>query len=177
MARKAARGTRAAPRLSAGLLLYRLGPGGPELFLAHMGGPYWVKKDDGGWTVPKGGVWPGEDELAAARREFEEETGLRPKGPFHRLPSFRLPSGRTAHIFAVEGDADPALIRSNSFTLEWPPRSGRLASFPEVDRAAWFDPQTARRKLANSQAPLVEAFLTFLAGHSPAPGGDDGARG
>lgn len=151
---------------SAGILLYRHRGRGIELLLVHPGGPFWKNKDDGAWTIPKGLVEPGEDGLAAARREFAEETGFAVEGPFLELGAFRQPGGKTVLAWAAEGDADPARLTSNSFTIEWPPRSGRQAEFPEIDRAAWFDPESAGRKILKGQKPLIEALLQRLsAGH------------
>lgn len=149
---------------SAGILLYRRRNGAPELFLVHPGGPFWTKKDEGAWTIPKGGVEPGEDPLAAALREFGEETGFTVQGPFIELGGFKQPGGKTVLAWATEGDADPAALRSNAFEMEWPPRSGRRAPFPEIDRAGWFDPETARRKILKGQKPIIEALLQRLSG-------------
>lgn len=132
-----------------------------------MGGPYWANKDEGAWTVPKGLIEPGEEPLAAACREFAEETGFLPAGPYIALPPVRQAGGKLVQAFAVEGDAEPTSLRSNVFELEWPPRSGRLREFPEVDRAAWFDLATARRKLVKAQAALVEAVSELLARTAP----------
>lgn len=150
------------PQRSAGLLLYRRGERGLELLLIHPGGPFWAKKDMGAWSIPKGLHAEGEDALAAARREFEEETGARPDGPFHWLGEFRQPSGKRLAVWAVQGDFDPAALRSNSFRMEWPPRSGRFADFPEADRAAWFDPETALAKVTAGQRAVVTALLDLL---------------
>src|SRR5215211_5169147 len=132
------------PNVSAGLLLFRRGPGGLEVFLAHPGGPFWAGRDAGVWTLPKGLVADGEDLLAAAQREFEEETGVRPKGPFLPLAQVRQKSGKVVHAWAWEGDADPETVKSNTMRVEWPRGSGRWLVFPEVDRCAWFDPAQAR---------------------------------
>lgn len=146
-------------RVSAGILLYRRRSSGTEVFLVHPGGPYWARKDAGAWSVPKGLVDAGEDELAAARREFAEETGFdAPGAPEHALGSFRLPSGKRLQVWAVEGDCDPANVRSNLLNMEWPPGSGRSGSFPEVDRGAWFDRPAALRKIAPGQRPVLERF-------------------
>lgn len=146
-------------KVSAGLLLYRRRDSGTEVFLVHPGGPYWARKDEGAWSVPKGLIDAGEDELAAARREFAEETGFdAPAIPQHALGSFRLPSGKRLYVWAVEGDCDPADLRSNLFNIEWPPRSGRIQSFPEVDRGGWFDRATALRKVAPGQRPVLDRF-------------------
>jgi predicted NUDIX family NTP pyrophosphohydrolase len=149
---------------SAGLLMYRRGARGLELFLAHPGGPFWARKDDGAWTIPKGLVEAGEDELAAARREFAEEIGYAATGEATALGDYKQPGGKVVVAFALEGDCDPALLRSNTFTLEWPPRSGTKREFPEVDRAAWFTPAEATRKLLKGQQPIVAALLRHLGG-------------
>lgn len=143
--------------ISAGILLYR-GRDAIEVLLAHPGGPYWAKKDDGVWTIPKGLVDPGEDLLAAARREFSEETGFAADGPFIALGAVQQKSGKTVHGFACPGDADPQHLVSNSFEIEWPPRSRKRAGFPEIDRVAWFDPERARRKIL----PYQQQFLREL---------------
>jgi predicted NUDIX family NTP pyrophosphohydrolase len=150
------------PQRSAGILLYRHAAAGPELFLAHPGGPFWAKKDDGAWTIPKGLLEDGEDELAAARREFAEETGCNVAGEAVALGAYTQPGGKVVVAFAVEGDCDPTQLRSNTFTLEWPPCSGRMSEFPEVDRAAWFTPTEASRKLLKGQQPIVAALLRQL---------------
>jgi predicted NUDIX family NTP pyrophosphohydrolase len=150
------------PKLSAGILLYRRRPGGVEVFLVHPGGPFWAKKDEGVWSIPKGEPAPGEDLLDCARREFREETGCPLDGTVAALPPARQAGGKTVHAWAVEGDCDAAALRSNTFRLEWPPRSGRMAEFPEVDRAAWFDLATARRKLNRGQLPLLDALARLL---------------
>ncbi len=152
--------------VSAGLLLYRRTAGGLEVFLAHPGGPFWAKKDAGAWTIPKGLVHAGEDPLAAARREFTEETGVRPAGPFLSLGRVRQKAGKTVHAWAFEGDADPERVTSNVMRAEWPPRSGRWLTFPEVDRCAWFDPPTARLKLNPAQTEFVDRLEAALAGAS-----------
>ena len=152
------------PNVSAGLLLFRrAAPDGTlELFLAHPGGPFWAHRDDGAWTLPKGVVNAGEDLLAAARREFEEETCLHPAGPFLPLGSIRQKAGKTVHAWAWEGDADPARVTSNSMRTEWPRGSGQWLTFPEVDRCAWFDPDVARVKLNPAQAEFVDRLEAAL---------------
>jgi len=140
---------------SAGLLLFRRRQDHPEVLLVHPGGPLWARKDDGAWTVPKGEVEQNEDLLAAARREVEEETGARPSGTFIPLPPVHQAGGKVVHVWAVESDFDPASLVSNLFEMEWPPRSGRRRSFPEVDRAAWFDLETAARKILPSQTVVL----------------------
>jgi predicted NUDIX family NTP pyrophosphohydrolase len=149
---------------SAGILIYRRGPTGIEVFLVHPGGPYWAKKDAGAWSVPKGECEPGEDGLAAARRELAEETGLAPQGDFLWLGSFRQSSAKTVEVWAVQGEADPARLQGNSFTMEWPPRSGQIKAFPEVDRAGWFTLAEAARKLVKGQAPILSALSALTAG-------------
>lgn len=149
--------------ISAGLLLYRRAAGGLQVFLAHPGGPFWATKDAGAWTIPKGLVRAGEDPLAAARREFAEETGVRPAGPFLPLGSVRQKAGKTVHAWACEGDADPDRVTSNTTRTEWPPRSGRWLTVPEVDRCAWFDPPTARDKLNPAQVAFLDRLEAALA--------------
>jgi predicted NUDIX family NTP pyrophosphohydrolase len=149
---------------SAGLLLYRRTSGGLELFLAHPGGPFWHNRDAGAWTIPKGVAEANEDVLAAACREFEEETGVHPVGPFLPLGSIRQKAGKLVHAWAWEGDADPAAVISNLMTTEWPRGSGRYISFPEVDRCAWFDPTSARERINPAQAELIDRLEQVLAG-------------
>jgi predicted NUDIX family NTP pyrophosphohydrolase len=148
------------PVTSAGLLLYRRRGSRLEVFLVHPGGPYWAKKDEGAWSVPKGLVDPGEDELACARREFSEETGFEPPltASERDLGIFRQPSGKRLHIWAVEGDCDPAALTSNLFEMEWPPHSGHRAQFPEVDRGGWFEQPQALVKISLGQRPVLESF-------------------
>ena len=147
-------------RRSAGLLAWRLRDGAPEVLLVHPGGPYWKRKDAGAWSVPKGEFDDGEDALAAARREFEEETGVALDGPFVALPPCRLRSGKTVVAWAVQADLDVASLRSNTFTIEWPPRSGTMATFPEVDRYGWFGLDEAAEKINAGQRPLLDALVT-----------------
>jgi predicted NUDIX family NTP pyrophosphohydrolase len=150
-------------RRSAGILLYRRHQGSLEVLLVHPGGPFWAKKDEGAWSIPKGEYAPGEDPLAAARREFAEETGARaPDGEGIPLGSFRQPSGKVVDAWAIEGDFDPAALKSNTFILEWPPRSGRKREVAEVDRAGWFSPEEAGRRLLKGQRPIVAALLQRL---------------
>jgi predicted NUDIX family NTP pyrophosphohydrolase len=145
------------PRTSAGILLYRLRPAGPEVLLGHMGGPFWAKKDDGGWSIPKGEHGPDEDPLAVARREFEEELGSSvPTQELVPLGALRVTSGKVLAVWAAEGDLDAAAAQSNTFTVEWPPRSGRVQEFPEIDRAAWFGLDEARSKLVKGQVPFLD---------------------
>jgi predicted NUDIX family NTP pyrophosphohydrolase len=150
---------------SAGILLFRRGPSGVEVLLVHPGGPYWARKDAGAWSIPKGVCEPGEEPLPAAKREFAEETGasLRSDG-FVELGRFRQPSGKIIIAYAVEGEFDLAAFQSNSFAMEWPPGSGVSREFPEVDRAAWFGPDEATRKIGNGQKPILEAFLQRVIG-------------
>jgi predicted NUDIX family NTP pyrophosphohydrolase len=149
----------AMPRISAGLLMYRIKDGGVEVLLAHPGGPYFAKKDDGAWTIPKGEPDSGEDLLVTAQREFEEETGVKPTAPFIPLQPIQQKGGKIVHAWAFRGDCDPAALKSNTFTMEWPPKSGRQEEFPEIDRAAFYDLAAARKKIKAGQ----EAFLDELA--------------
>jgi predicted NUDIX family NTP pyrophosphohydrolase len=149
--------------------MYRLRDSGLEVLLVHPGGPYWARKDDGAWGVPKGEHEAGEDALDAARREFEEETGARPSGDFVRLGAFAQSKAKTVEVWAVEGDFDPGQLRSNHFSMEWPPKSGRMAEYPEVDRAGWFEREAAARKILKGQLPILEALFDRLAkGRHPA---------
>lgn len=141
---------------SAGLMMYRVRKGELEILLVHPGGPYWARKDLGAWFLPKGEVEKGEDELLAAQREFEEETGLKATGPFFALGSVQQKSGKIVTAWAFEGNCDPSAIHSNTFTIEWPPRSGKQQSFPEIDRAAFFTPETAREKMHPVEFALLE---------------------
>ena len=147
---------------SAGLLLFRRTSGEIQVLLAHPGGPFWKHKDAGAWTIPKGEIEPGEEPLTAARREFSEETGSIVDGTFRPLGSVRMRSGKVVYAWACEGDIDPATIRSNVFTMEWPPRSGRQQQFPEADRAAWFPLAEARRRILSAQAPLLDHLKALL---------------
>lgn len=148
--------------LSAGILLYRRRGESLELLLIHPGGPYWARKDRGAWSVPKGQVEEGEDPRACALRELGEELG--PAVEIDRatmvdLGSVRQRGGKTVHCWAAAGEFDPAKLESETFTIEWPPRSGQQAEFPEVDRAEWFSPEQARRKIIHAQVPLIERAL------------------
>ncbi len=154
--------------VSAGLLLYRMRSGALEVFLAHPGGPFWKNKDAGAWTIPKGVVDAGEEPLAAARRGFREETGIRASGPFVALGSIRQRAGKTVHAWAWEGDADPERVSSNEMRTEWPRGSGRWIAFPEIDRCAWFSAAAARAKINPAQAELIERLESEL---TPRPGG------
>ncbi len=141
----------------------RKAPGALELLLVHPGGPFWAKKDDGAWSIPKGEYGPGEDPLACALREFAEELGASPPdGPLLDLGEEAEPGRKPMAAFAIEGEFDPATLRSNLFEMEWPPRSGRKQSFPEVDRAAWFTPDRARIKVLARQAPFIDRLLGTL---------------
>jgi predicted NUDIX family NTP pyrophosphohydrolase len=152
------------PRTSAGLLPYRRRGGRLEVFLVHPGGPFWRNRDEHAWSVAKGEVEQHEDLLSAARREFAEETGLALPGPATPLAPVRQPSGKLVHVWAIEADIDPSTIRSNVFPLEWPPRSGILRQFPEVDRAAWFDLDAARSRIHKGQVPLLHELDRTLDG-------------
>jgi len=149
-------------RISAGLLMYRIKDGELQVLLALPGGPYRKKKNDEVWSIPKGEVEPDEDLLACAQREFEEETSIKPVGPFLALEPITQKGGKIVHAWAFEGDCDPSAIVSNTFTMEWPPKSGKQMEFPEVDRAEFFDVATARRKMKDSQMPLVEELQGIL---------------
>ncbi len=149
--------------LSAGILLWRHGAGGAqEVLLGHFGGPLWARKDEGAWAIPKGVVEAGETPEQAARREFAEELGFPAEGPLVPLGRIRQKGGKHVEAFAMEGEFDPEVISSNPFTLEWPPRSGRFQSFPEIDRAAWFTLAEAREKILPSQAPLLDLLKAAL---------------
>jgi predicted NUDIX family NTP pyrophosphohydrolase len=147
---------------SAGILLYRFRDGRLEVLLAHPGGPFWARRDAGAWTIPKGEVAQGEEPLSAARREFEEETGYRPPGPFVALTPVRQRSGKRVQAWASPGDFDPRCLRSSTFEMEWPPRSGRTAEFPEVDRAAFFSLDEAREKLNPAQTAWLDELRSKL---------------
>ena len=153
-----------AARSSAGLLLHRPGPAGPEVLLGHMGGPFWARKDAGAWSIPKGELEPGEEPLAAARREFEEELGHPPpEGDAVDLGTVRQSSGKVVRIWALAGDLDPAAVVPGTFSMEWPRGSGRWAEFPEIDRVSWFDLSTATAKLVKGQRPFLERLEEHLA--------------
>ena len=147
---------------SAGLLLFRETADGLEVLLAHPGGPYWAKKDDAAWTIPKGELDVDEEPLAAARREFEEEMGAAVDGEFLPLEPIKQPGGKLVFAWAVSSDFDPSALRSNTFSMEWPPKSGRQQQFAEIDRAAWFDLERARRKILKGQAPFLDQLLATL---------------
>ncbi|HUE96364.1 MAG TPA: NUDIX domain-containing protein [Longimicrobiaceae bacterium] len=161
-------------RVSAGLLLYRRRDRELECFIAHPGGPFWRNRHEGAWTIPKGLVEADEEHLTAAIREFREETGVEPKGPFQALGWIRLKSGKVIHAWAWEGDADPAAIRSNTARQEWPRASGRWISYPEVDRCGWFAPDEAKRLMNPAQAELVTRLQRLLGdGDGPTDRKDD----
>lgn len=144
------------PKKSAGILLYRTVNKKLEVFLVHPGGPFWAKKDIGAWSIPKGEFDDDEEPLAAAKREFKEETGVEISGEFIQLASIKQKSGKIVYAWAVEGDIDPAKIKSNTFEIEWPPRSGKLQTFPEIDKAEWFNYIEAQKKIISAQSPLIE---------------------
>jgi predicted NUDIX family NTP pyrophosphohydrolase len=150
---------------SAGILMYRGHGSELEVLLVHPGGPFWAKKDDGAWSIPKGEYDEAEDPLACAIREFEEELGSRPRGTFIELGEIVQPSRKVVAAFAVEGEFDPAVLRSNRFEIEWPPRSGQMQSFPEVDRVAWFTPDLAKVKILPGQQGFIDRLLAAL--HKP----------
>ena len=150
------------PKKSAGLLLYRHNEGSLEVLLVHPGGPFWRNKDEGSWTIPKG-EFIDEDPLAAAKREFNEETGCAPPdGPYLFLTPIKQKNGKVVSAWAVEGDFDPARLSSNEFETEWPPKSGRMRKFAEVDRAEWFAPDVARQKMLSGQEALVDELVGKL---------------
>jgi predicted NUDIX family NTP pyrophosphohydrolase len=142
--------------------MYRIKDGAIQVLLAHPGGPYFAKKDHESWSIPKGEPGPDEDLFLTAQREFEEETGLKPTGPFIPLQPVKQKGGKAVHAWAFEGDCDPATIRSNTFTMEWPPRSGQQKQFPEIDRAEFFDLATARRKIKSGQVGLIDELEMIL---------------
>ncbi|MET0559634.1 MAG: NUDIX domain-containing protein [Solirubrobacterales bacterium] len=156
-----------AAKHSAGILLYRLTEQGSEFLLVHPGGPFWAKKDLGAWTIPKGEVEPEEENVACALRELREELGPAPEiepESLIELGSVRQKSGKLVDAWAAEGDFDPAALASNSFEMEWPPRSGQRQSFPEVDLAAWLEPEAAREKILPAQQPFLDRLLAHLRG-------------
>jgi len=143
-------------------MMYRITHGEIEVLLVHPGGPFWAKKDAGAWSMPKGEINPSEDPLAAAQREFEEETGLKPTGPFVELGRVRHKSGKTVTAWAFQGDCDPARLESNTFEMEWPPRSGQVKTFPEVDRAGFFTTKAAREKINPAEAEFLSRLEILL---------------
>jgi predicted NUDIX family NTP pyrophosphohydrolase len=157
------------PKQSAGILLYRRserrpGESGLEVFLVHPGGPFWAKKDLGAWSIPKGEYAESEDPLAAARREFHEETGFAVEGDFVDLGTIRQAGGKLVSAWAIECDCDPAKLTSNLFEMQWPPRSGRMKQFPEVDRGAWFNLPEARERVLASQKPILDRLVEKVSG-------------
>jgi predicted NUDIX family NTP pyrophosphohydrolase len=147
---------------SAGLLLYRKIGDSVEVFLVHPGGPFWAKKDEGAWSIPKGELTEGEEALEAAKREFQEETGFTVKGRFEALEPVKQAGGKIVYAWAIKGDIDSSAIRSNNFSMEWPPGSKKIREFPEVDRGGWFALATARQKILPGQSPLLEGLLRIL---------------
>jgi predicted NUDIX family NTP pyrophosphohydrolase len=148
---------------SSGVVLYRVREGAVEVLLGHMGGPFWARKDAGAWTIPKGEYEPDEDPLDAARREFVEELGVpAPVGDYLDLGEFAQSSKKTVRAFAVEGDLDPALCVSNTFEMEWPPKSGQVHEFPELDRAAWFTVDESRRRVVTGQIAVLDALSDLV---------------
>lgn len=152
----------ATPKQSAGVLLYRFIDGNHEFLLAHPGGPFWSKKDPGVWTIPKGEFQLSEEEpLQAAKREFEEETGLKPLGDFIALTPLKQKSGKVIYAWALKGDLDSTHFLSNTFEMEWPPKSGRVQQFPEIDRLEWFSTTVAREKIIPGQRAFIDEFLSI----------------
>lgn len=151
------------PKKSAGLLMYRIRDGALEVLLVHPGGPFWARKDAGAWFIPKGEVAAGEDDAAAAIREFKEETGLEPHGPYLALGAVRHKSGKTVTAWAFEGDCDPSTLTSNTFSMEWPPHSGKQHDFPEIDRAAFFTVRAAKQKMHPAEFEFVSRLETMRA--------------
>jgi predicted NUDIX family NTP pyrophosphohydrolase len=161
---------------AAGLLMYRQRGGSTEVLLIHPGGPFWKNKDLGAWSIPKGEYPPQEDPLSAAKREFEEETGfavhVRSETEFVPLTPVKQPGGKLIHAWAFEGDADPSAVKSNTFEQEWPPRSGKRQTFPEVDKAAWFTLEEARKRIHKGQLPLIDELQHLLTTKGPTPACD-----
>jgi len=158
-----------AKKNSAGILLHRLRGSGIEVFLVHPGGPFWATKDAGAWSMPKGEFEAGEDPLEAAKREFKEETGFAVEGNFIELTPVKQPGGKVVYAWAVMGDCEAESIKSNTFSLEWPPRSGKRKEFPEVDRAGWFTPEVAREKILKGQLVLLEELKRKIENNSVPP--------
>lgn len=142
--------------------MYRWSDGDLEVFLVHPGGPFWAKRDEGSWSIPKGIVGEAEDKLAAARREFAEETSILPSGPWIDLGAIRQKAGKTVYGWAFEGNCDSSRVKSNTFTLEWPPKSGRMQQFPEIDKGAFFSLPDARRKINPNQAEFLRRLERYL---------------
>jgi predicted NUDIX family NTP pyrophosphohydrolase len=153
---------------TAGILMYRLRDHTIEVFLVHPGGPYWAKKDAGAWSIPKGEIDENEDFLDAARREFQEETGLAIDGDFMALTPVKQTGGKVVHAWAVEGDCNAEVIKSNTFSMEWPPRSGHRKEFPEVDQARWFSLEIAKEKILTAQVKLLEELDRMITSADPA---------
>jgi predicted NUDIX family NTP pyrophosphohydrolase len=149
-------------KLSAGLLMFRRVNTGIEVLLVHPGGPFWQRKDLGSWSIPKGEYEKGQDPLEAAKREFEEETGVSPEGEFISLEEVKQPSGKVIAVWALEGNCSADQVRSNTFQMEWPPKSGKLQEFPEVDRASWFSLEEARDRISKGQVEFIEKFIHRL---------------
>lgn len=150
------------PRVSAGLLMYRVGEGRLQVLLVHPGGPFFKNKDEGAWSIPKGEIEPDEELLEAAKREFEEETGITAKSPFIRLTPVKQKAGKIVRAWAFEGDCDPSAVVSNTFVMEWPPHSGKQTEFPEIDRASFFDIPKAKKKINVGQLPLIDELIDKL---------------
>ena len=148
--------------VSAGLLMYRIATGSLQVLLVHPGGPFFRNKDEGAWTIPKGEIEPDEDLLEAAQREFEEETSHMPTGPFTELASVTQKGGKIVHAWTFDGDCDPTTLVSNTFTMEWPPKSGRQVEFPEIDRAEFFDLSVARTKINSAQVGLIDELERLI---------------
>jgi predicted NUDIX family NTP pyrophosphohydrolase len=152
---------------SAGLLMHREASGRIEVFLVHPGGPFWARKDDGAWSIPKGEFEEGEDPLEAAKREFREETGVVVTGEFQPLAPLKQRSGKIVYAWMIKGDVDPARLKSNTFSTEWPRGSGRVQEFPEVDQGEWFDLALAKRKILQGQLPFLDQLEARLATAKP----------
>jgi predicted NUDIX family NTP pyrophosphohydrolase len=158
-----------AKKLSAGILVYRRFGDAIEVFLVHPGGPFWTRKDEGAWSIPKGEYEVGEDPLAVAKREFQEETGIAISGTFHPLISLKQPSGKVISAWAVEGEVDVVMLTSNTFMLDWPHKSGKTREVPEVDRGAWFDLSAARVKLQAGQRGFLDQMHQLMLDNAPRP--------
>ncbi|HTV04415.1 MAG TPA: NUDIX domain-containing protein [Acidobacteriaceae bacterium] len=161
---------------SAGLLMYRRAGDAVEMFLVHPGGPYWAKKDKGAWTIPKGEYGEGEDPLAAARREFEEETGFEPTGVMREIGAVKQNSGKVVWAWAFEGDFDPTRLESNTCEIEWPPRSGKRITIPEVDRGEWFVMEQAREYIREEQREFLAALRDMIRGENAGPAESPGTK-
>ena len=152
---------------TAGLLLYRIRGSAVEVFLVHPGGPFWAKKDEGAWSIPKGEFADDEQPLSAAKREFQEETGFSMEGNFMALATLKQRSGKLVYAWALEGDCDAGAIKSNLFSMEWPPRSGKRQEYPEVDRASWFTLESAKRRIVPGQIAFLEELQQMLDSDAP----------